>query len=115
MRISDWSSDVCSSDLSRPRAPVDNFSHLTPVQSADCRKQSHPPQFRSIAHPQAIGSQSRPQQPGLARCWTCRKSASDRSEEHTSELQSLMRTSYAVFCLKKKTHSKTQHTKNNTR
>src|SRR3546814_5227892 len=121
MRISDWSSDVCSSDLSRPRAPVDNFSHLTPVQSADCRKQSHPPQFRSIAHPQAIGSQSRPQQPGLARCWTCRKSASDplrtgsvagpyrpwekthgeRSEEHTSELQSLMRISYAVFCLKK--------------
>src|SRR3546814_5379379 len=144
MRISDWSSDVCSSDLSRPRAPVDNFSHLTPVQSADCRKQSHPPQFRSIAHPQAIGSQSRPQQPGLARCWTCRKSASDplrtgsvagpyrpwekthgeardrspwghammilassdipssRSEEHTSELQSLMRISYAVFCLKTK-------------
>src|SRR3546814_3386054 len=34
--------------------------------------------------------------------WTCR-SASGRSEEHTSELQSLMRISYAVFCLKKKT------------
>src|SRR3546814_2024829 len=34
-----------------------------------------------------------------------------RSEEHTSELQSLMRISYAVFCLKKKTpHKKTQHT-----
>src|SRR3546814_1343223 len=32
-----------------------------------------------------------------------RKAAYDRSEEHTSELQSLMRTSYAVFCLKKKT------------
>src|SRR3546814_1651642 len=32
-----------------------------------------------------------------------------RSEEHTSELQSLMRTSYAVFCLKKKTHT-TNHT-----
>src|SRR3546814_1281217 len=31
----------------------------------------------------------------------------DRSEEHTSELQSLMRTSYAVFCLKKKQHQKT--------
>src|SRR3546814_3188565 len=31
-------------------------------------------------------------------CWI------DRSEEHTSELQSLMRISYAVFCLKKKTH-----------
>src|SRR3546814_4165190 len=33
-----------------------------------------------------------------------------RSEEHTSELQSLMRISYAVFCLKKKTHLKTQST-----
>src|SRR3546814_8720178 len=32
-----------------------------------------------------------------------------RSEEHTSELQSLMRTSYAVFCLKKKTNRRTQH------
>src|SRR3546814_1143594 len=42
----------------------------------------------------------------------------DRSEEHTSELQSLMRISYAVFCLKKKTqspHRRPQHTKNNTR
>src|SRR3546814_9931927 len=36
---------------------------------------------------------------------------SHRSEEHTSELQSLMRISYAVFCLKKKTHNKTQHYK----
>src|SRR3546814_3709426 len=33
----------------------------------------------------------------------------DRSEEHTSELQSLMRISYAVFCLKKKTMHKTAH------
>src|SRR3546814_7700090 len=33
---------------------------------------------------------------------TVRKQAAKRSEEHTSELQSLMRTSYAVFCLKKK-------------
>src|SRR3546814_5179650 len=44
--------------------------------------------------------------------------AGDRSEEHTSELQSLMRISYAVFCLKKKTHTQLnnttirQHTKN---
>src|SRR3546814_1939710 len=34
----------------------------------------------------------------------CCSSADSRSEEHTSELQSLMRISYAVFCLKKKTH-----------
>src|SRR3546814_2675164 len=36
--------------------------------------------------------------------------ALDRSEEHTSELQSLMRISYAVFCLKKKTHTILQNT-----
>src|SRR3546814_9212171 len=36
-----------------------------------------------------------------------------RSEEHTSELQSLMRRSYAVFCLKKKKNRKTQHQNNN--
>src|SRR3546814_2624279 len=35
----------------------------------------------------------------------------ERSEEHTSELQSLMRISYAVFCLKKKTTTQTPHTK----
>src|SRR3546814_2704691 len=34
-----------------------------------------------------------------------------RSEEHTSELQSLMRISYAVFCLKKKKHKQTQNTR----
>src|SRR3546814_10090244 len=39
----------------------------------------------------------------------CRKIGMRRSEEHTSELQSLMRISYAVFCLKKKTH-KDAHT-----
>src|SRR3546814_6908903 len=37
-----------------------------------------------------------------------RRDIARRSEEHTSELQSLMRISYAVFCLKKKTHNKTQ-------
>src|SRR3546814_6851708 len=40
--------------------------------------------------------------------------APQRSEEHTSELQSLMRISYAVFCLKKKTKEYKQHPKNNT-
>src|SRR3546814_10367277 len=47
----------------------------------------------------------------------CRKTENSRSEEHTSELQSLMRISYAVFCLKKKkktTHN-TQHTYTNYR
>src|SRR3546814_1612081 len=46
---------------------------------------------------------------GLASTPRTRKSGSRRSEEHTSELQSLMRTSYAVFCLKKKTLETTTH------
>src|SRR3546814_4507389 len=41
--------------------------------------------------------------------------ASDRSEEHTSELQSLMRTSYAVFCLKKKKSTMYQNARTHTR
>src|SRR3546814_5977418 len=53
----------------------------------------------------------------LFKCWAgCSQeavwSALNRSEEHTSEIQSIMRISYAVFCLKKKTHRKTPvHTK----
>src|SRR3546814_4640285 len=55
---------------------------------------------------------------GVVTAWHCltgthpetRQSLNPRSEEHTSELQSLMRNSYAVFCLKKKTHKKTNHT-----
>src|SRR3546814_2587158 len=39
--------------------------------------------------------------------WLIRETVVERSEEHTSELQSLMRNSYAVFCLKKKTNNKT--------
>src|SRR3546814_6576079 len=49
--------------------------------------------FRSTTKAKAAGPTSRASP--CARCW--------RSEEHTSELQSLMRISYAVFCLKKKT------------
>src|SRR3546814_6073546 len=40
---------------------------------------------------------------------TCRSSSTRRSEEHTSELQSLMRISYAVFCLKKQQHTLHKH------
>src|SRR3546814_3142901 len=47
------------------------------------------------------------QQAGIASLWISRGDTLDRSEEHTSELQSLMRISYAVFCLKKK-QEKTQ-------
>src|SRR3546814_5415231 len=43
--------------------------------------------------------------PGVESALATREQVVERSEEHTSELQSLMRISYAVFCLKKKTHS----------
>src|SRR3546814_5563739 len=72
MRISDWSSDVCSSDLSASDV------------SAAARLFTATP-----ARISTVGLALRP--------------ASRRSEEHTSELQSLMRISYAVFCLQKKT------------
>src|SRR3546814_10541892 len=42
--------------------------------------------------------------------WKQGHSRGQRSEEHTSELQSLMRISYAVFCLKKKNNKKNRHT-----
>src|SRR3546814_9047656 len=47
---------------------------------------------------------------GDARPHPCRKTDALRSEEHTSELQSLMRISYAVFCLKKKNTHRTLYT-----
>src|SRR3546814_3124150 len=43
--------------------------------------------------------------------WSCSRTDGHRSEEHTSELQSLMRSSYAVFCLKKKNNPKRETTK----
>src|SRR3546814_9467893 len=75
MRISDWSSDVCSSDL-MSYAIVQKSVREEVVQNARIM----------MASAMAI------------RGYTSR----ERSEEHTSELQSLMRISYAVFCLKKK-------------
>src|SRR3546814_1245723 len=124
MRISDWSSDVCSSDLVRfPEAedlwtgalhPLDPRSGLTAWRRAG---NARPGSSRNSRHRgrQSLtdtgGSQlelrmtrkSRPQR--FARHREMRQRAG-RSEEHTSELQSLMRISYAVFCLKKK---KKQH------
>src|SRR3546814_6779019 len=90
MRISDWSSDVCSSDLAgiRMLGPnclgFANFVAGTPIWTTQLRRASGTLQV-------AIVSQS---------------GALARSEEHTSELQSLMRISYAVFCLKKKKQKK---------
>src|SRR3546814_5556053 len=98
MRISDWSSDVCSSDLSGPMTCQPSGS-LTRCLSrpwaggsvARCDTN------QSVPRVQATAAVTRPAT-GEARV----ASTVTRSEEHTSELQSLMRISYAVFCLKKK-------------
>src|SRR3546814_7754938 len=107
MRISDWSSDVCSSDLFRSReerdleriekreavlkAAVEMFNargfHATSLDDlAASLGISKPTIYHYLGNKDQV----------LLECL--------RSEEHTSELQSLMRISYAVFCLKKKTN-----------
>src|SRR3546814_4947437 len=59
--------------------------------------------------------QGRPALLGRSRCGEARADPAIRSEEHTSELQSLMRISYAVFCLKKKSKKKKQGEKSEIR
>src|SRR3546814_1976240 len=103
MRISDWSSDVCSSDLAFPRA-VASFdrihlrSKLGGRDDVAQRRQpvTHGVERRSLFHQNGVAAQE-----------DIRESDRliDRSEEHTPELQSLMRNSYAVFCLKQKLQS----------
>src|SRR3546814_2961236 len=118
MRISDWSSDVCSSDLRTglERQPWPGQHGTDPVfriRSLD--RKTHrvacATRRRTRRLPRA-GAQARQARPpadqGPRRH---RRDVGARSEEHTSELQSLMRISYAVFCLKKKKHRKTtKHT-----
>src|SRR3546814_5039494 len=101
MRISDWSSDVCSSDLS----------------AASCRRNReniYKAQSKERRTIQCVACSGRDPHPYSAKvmklAWRVRlavvierETEAGRSEEHTSELQSLMRISYAVFCLKKKT------------
>src|SRR3546814_1938748 len=92
MRISDWSSDVCSSDLARRGERTGRGQTAAAARRCD----------RSPARPAA------------AKRAAARRKQQERSEEHTSELQSLMRISYAVFCLKKKkNHRQTIHKLNN--
>src|SRR3546814_7052300 len=106
MRISDWSSDVCSSDLlSTPRWENLLMSWLTSPTTTSSRsdhpRRVPPPNRGSpvTCHRSRAGVANKPGDVG-DRKYTC--SRRSRTEEHTSELQSLMRISYAVFCLKKK-------------
>src|SRR3546814_6119487 len=127
MRISDWSSDVCSSDLAgvgEDRRKASEAERAEPVRKGEPRHRDgdHEGGRRAAAigaeegeiehfrqrHPGHRDEEQRRQRDevdeaveGLAALL-----AEDRSEEHTSELQSLMRISYAVFCWKKKKHKK---------
>src|SRR3546814_1265496 len=118
MRISDWSSDVCSSDLigvaraqcggakTAVQLGVAFITYANPagVKQANNRRDSLLPtdtrllQVPLHARPQLGQRAAEPSAPvELVRFLP---GAEIRSEEHTSELQSLMRISYAVFCLK---------------
>src|SRR3546814_8088285 len=132
MRISDWSSDVCSSDLTtscgscptRPRPPSgvattptwirfdDAYPH--PPPACPCpRHGHHGPRRLGTGNSRSAGRVRHRASPARrerarAGCQTrqqLHRQRHPRSEEHTSELQSLMRISYAVFCLKKKTQN----------
>src|SRR3546814_1455485 len=110
MRISDWSSDVCSSDLQAPnRVDDDRAVQRHPVVGPGLVAPLGQPEFieRRIEQIARIIAGERP--PGAIRAMLARREPDDReprSEEHTSELQSLMRISYAVFCLNNKTTHK---------
>src|SRR3546814_5011862 len=99
MRISDWSSDVCSSDLTAALTPRRVRWHGARISLGSppsrlflrlCGMElSHHPLPLHLSRLRDRGNRTMGGRGG-------------RSEEHTSELQSLMRISYAVFCLKKK-------------
>src|SRR3546814_9289534 len=98
MRISDWSSDVCSSDLARISV---TYRDLKPGPVTFRMARSSPGRYAIHEFAKNVYSVSAVDGAGKTVPIT-RRDPYSRSEEHTSELQSLMRISYAVFCLKKK-------------
>src|SRR3546814_5290392 len=117
MRISDWSSDVCSSDLKlwrergfyrlldrmlfRAARPDQRYRILQRFYALDERLIERFYAARSSGYDRLRILTGKPPVPVMAALKTL-YGGRGRSEEHTSELQSLMRISYAVFCLKKK-------------
>src|SRR3546814_1644589 len=103
MRIRDWSSDVCSSDLGRVTFPGRTAAVLTGRPGSagrgmwNCGVTHRVPLLRF-----AVTGGARVARGGGV-------SVATRSEEHTSELQSLMRISSAVFCLKQQTTPPANH------
>src|SRR3546814_2178837 len=126
MRISDWSSDVCSSDLrlliigfTSGRIPtvsvnmplIKGFS-VVGVRAGEYGRRDPEAGRANIKAIDELASSGRidpyvcatfPLEKAVEAMAMLQNRQAIRSEEHTSELQSLMRTSYAVFCLKNKT------------
>src|SRR3546814_7082288 len=112
MRISDWSSDVCSSDLQVVGADEEWLDRAEDLGEANEPVGRHrlPADRDHLVAPEQVQQPT----PGLLADRLRTVEAFDlgieaRSEEHPSELQSLMRTSYAVFCLTNKTSSNSDH------
>src|SRR3546814_6119436 len=110
MRISDWSSDVCSSDLCGRRLNLGGGGRRRPAPrsaetGADGRggKTAEPAGLRLRLFDRARVDAGRDHRNAHLAVQIGIEGRTDRTEEHTSELQSLMRNSYAVFCLKKNT------------
>src|SRR3546814_3986866 len=102
MRISDWSSDVCSSDLTIVGEAIDRSGMARGTLAVREGLVAPVPTLRKrpVATMKDMGMDM-----GMPDPTEGRPVDPTRSEEHTSELQSLMRISYAVFCLKKKTRN----------
>src|SRR3546814_8871239 len=114
MRISDWSSDVCSSDLPLLAAAIVlphgqrsvawfSLAALVAIvvlwRIGTWYRQQH---HAAAAKPKPVLTSGLPRRTVIRAMVVLMLLVFSRSEEHTSELQSLMRISYAVFCLKKK-------------
>src|SRR3546814_1852023 len=107
MRISDWSSDVCSSDLPLGELRITGLDDPRSLGGGDrrnrlARQRRFGRERRIFGHLVAIAQRVG----GLHQAKDVERHSLVRSEEHTSELQSLMRISYAVFCLKQKKKNK---------
>src|SRR3546814_1044540 len=144
MRISDWSSDVCSSDLCQDQQQ-DTTQDQTPDEEENRRdrdRHRHRARgrrqhrldiqaYRLISSPlkspcgryrpmpqpvraELVEAPSFLKERPSSTAFSGATGPCERSEEHTSEIQSLMRTSYAVFCLKKKKRTKQMTTNNKT-
>src|SRR3546814_8369098 len=104
MRIGDWSSDVCSSDVDPDRPRLDAAGQHAAdeiVAVEQGRKEAERPVGVETGGGNMADDRFEQRlEIAVARLWVRR---GEKTEEHTSELPSLMRISYAVFCLKKKT------------